>query len=512
MQPEFMEWAAIGLICCVCAFLAVWWLGAARNPAHRASPVHFDEVWMFDDAGLFDMSDSARSFSERLPADFRWADLRELLSERFDGVPKEISDIEAARTSRVRARASDDPAELLCDWIDGVTHVMIRNNLTDRSGEEANSGPGRHSRDVTDASADAAPYPIWCTDTENRITWCNPAYRALSARVESEGDTNTSPIFSPSPSDTRPGQKKVRKSVALLDGSRELWFDVTSTKHKSGHIHYAIDINAVVDGEIAQRNFVQTLAKTFAQLSIGLAIFDRNRQLALFNPALIDLTALPADFLSGRPTLLTFFDHLHDNRMMPEPKNYGSWREQMADLVAAAADGRYHETWTLPSGSVYSVIGRPHPDGAVAFLIEDITAEITLTRRFRSDLELVQSVLDRLDDAIAVFLPDGSLCHCNSAYRRLWGADPDSSFAQLSIVDAVRNWQDKCRPTPTLGEIRDFVSSHENRAEWWANIALRSGESLICSVHPVMNGATMVHFSSDTRNPQSVRESDLELI
>jgi hypothetical protein len=87
----------------------------------------------------------------------------------------------------------------------------------------------------------------------------------------------------------------------------------------------------------------------------------------LFNPALIDLTALPADFLSARPNLLSFFDRLRDHRMMPEPKNYGSWRHQMADLVAAAADGRYQETWSLPSGAVYSVSGQPHPDGAVAF-------------------------------------------------------------------------------------------------------------------------------------------------
>ena len=71
---------------------------------------------------------------------------------------------------------------------------------------------------------------------------------------------------------------------------------------------YAVDVNAVVSAEISQRKFVQTLAKTFAQLSIGLAIFDRNRQLALFNPALIDLTALPAEFLSARPNLLSFFD------------------------------------------------------------------------------------------------------------------------------------------------------------------------------------------------------------
>jgi PAS domain-containing protein len=74
-----------------------------------------------------------------------------------------------------------------------------------------------------------------------------------------------------------------------------------------------LDITEIVRAQQAQKNFVQTLTKTFVTLSIGLAIFDRNRQLMLFNPALIDLTALTADFLSTRPNLLTAFDKLWDN-------------------------------------------------------------------------------------------------------------------------------------------------------------------------------------------------------
>ena len=120
-------------------------------------------------------------------------------------------------------------------------------------------------------------------------------------------------------------------------------------------VFHATCINAVVAAEQAQRNFVQTLAKTFAHLSIGLAIFDRNGQLALFNPALVDLTGLPAHFLSARPTMLSFFDQLRENRRMPEPKNYLNWRQEIADVIAAATDGRYQETWSLETGQTYSV-------------------------------------------------------------------------------------------------------------------------------------------------------------
>ena len=224
------------------------------------------------------------------------------------------------------------------------------------------------------------------------------------------------------------------------------------------------------------------------------AIFDRNRQLALFNPALIDLTSLPADFLSARPNLLSFFDRLRDARMMPEPKNYSTWRDQMADLVAAAANGDYRETWSLPSGSIYQVSGRPHPDGAVAFLFEDITAEVTLTRRFRSELEMSEAILDHLDDAVAVFAANGVLTLSNAAYRQLWNVDPDASFAEVTIHDATRDWQSRSMPTPVWGDLRDFVATPVERTTWWAGIRLNNGDEVICTVHPIQDGATLVCF------------------
>ena len=113
------------------------------------------------------------------------------------------------------------------------------------------------------------------------------------------------------------------------------WFDINKFSLPKSSVQYALNVTEIVRAQQAQKNFVQTLTKTFATLSIGLAIFDRNRQLMLFNPALIDLTTLPADFLSARPNLLTVFDKLRDNQIMPEPKNYATWREKLAIVVAA---------------------------------------------------------------------------------------------------------------------------------------------------------------------------------
>ena len=81
-----------------------------------------------------------------------------------------------------------------------------------------------------------------------------------------------------------------------------------------------------MDGEIraeaARREFMQTMSKTFAQLSTGLAIFDRKRALIHFNPALLDITGLDFETLSLKPDLASFLDTLRGKGFLPEPKNY----------------------------------------------------------------------------------------------------------------------------------------------------------------------------------------------
>jgi len=492
----FGEGAALVTICLATAMLAALWLSPSAHapspvrPAPRGPGPERDPVFLFDGAELIDASSSARAFAGD-PADgVTWGALREVLLPSYPSFPQDPEQVREAGRLSVPSLDGDPPGEAMCEWVDGITRVQLR------AGEpmsNADLPPLARELEILRTATSAAPYPAWRIDDEGRVTWCNTAYAALVRKARGRGADTACRLFPNMLSDA-PLRRKQRQSVTVEGEEQKLWYDVWAIRHKNGHLCYATDVNAVVDAEAAQRNFVQTLTKTFAQLSIGLAIFDRTRQLALFNPALIDLTALPADFLSSRPSLLSFFDRLRDSAMMPEPRDYVSWRKELADLVEAAASGQYQETWSLPSGSTYSVSGRPHPDGAVAFLFEDITAEVTLTRRFRAELEQNQAVLDALDRAIAVFAPDGTLTFCNAAYRDLWGVDPDSSFAQFTVIDATRGWQDKCHATPTWGELRDFVSSRENRTDWSAEVRMRGGPRLDCTVRPIQNGATMVEF------------------
>ena len=552
---ELAELLIATVICTIAASAAVLWLwpdrlrmlyrraqadGLSDLPDSLAHPDSVrGSVFLFDGDEMIGAAGPVREALPGSDAPLHWPDLLNVLSARFADLPHSLSAIEHAGYKVSRPRSQTDPSEIVFEWLDGTVRVEIRSRSDGSAGssaralarglkgspemDDAQGGSGlahwahralapvlgtRRATGLVEAlggvtvaciAAEKSPYPVWQTNAAGDLIWSNAAYAALAKRVLGQDDVATRALF-PSKLDRTPDGRPVRHALEAQGTGTKLWFEISHVTAGDGHLFFSNDINAVVNAEYAQRNFVQTLAKTFAQLSIGLAIFDRNQRLALFNPALIDLTALPADFLSARPDLFSFFDRLRDRNVMPEPKDYATWRQQLSELVAAAANGRYQETWSLPSGSVYSVSGRPHPDGAVAFLFEDITAEVTLTRRFRSDLELGQSVIDALEDAIAVFTSDGTLVVSNPAYGRLWGVDPDAGFAQTTVIDAIRTWQDKCRATPTWGDVRDFVTLREYRSEWSATAYLRTGEPLWCGVYPVHGGATLVRFVRTDRS------------
>ena len=113
------------------------------------------------------------------------------------------------------------------------------------------------------------------------------------------------------------------------------------------------------------------MSKTFAQLSTGLAIFDRKRTLIHFNPALLDITGLDFEALSLKPDLASFLDTLRTKEFLPEPKDYGDWHDQLARLESATEKGSYRDVWEPRDGVTYRVTGKPHPDGAIAFLPEE---------------------------------------------------------------------------------------------------------------------------------------------
>jgi len=228
---------------------------------------------------------------------------------------------------------------------------------------------------------------------------------------------------------------------------------------------------------------------------VGLAIFDEERRLVLFNPALVDLTGLSAEFLIGRPTLFSLLDRLRDQNMIPEPKDYRNWRDEMSALESAAEQGSYHETWPLPNGQTFRVTGRPHPDGAIAFLMEDISDEVSLTRKFRSQIDTSNAVIDNLTSAVAVFSSTGAFIMANRAYRNMWGTQSEGSLKNIDFADELDIWQTASAPSPVWIKLRDTITKGGGDMPWAGSVWLDTHIELTCHYAPLPDGNHQITFT-----------------
>ena len=256
-------------------------------------------------------------------------------------------------------------------------------------------------------------------------------------------------------------------------------------------IRFALPADQTVRAEAALREFFQTLAQTFANLPIGLAVFDRDRRLQLFNPALTDLTALRAEFLSARPTLTAVLDAMRDQRMLPEPRDYKRWRQRISAIDTRPETGGVEEVWALPGDIVYRVTVRPHPEGALALLIEDISDSFSRIRTLRADAALARAALDMVDEAVAVFDRDGGTVFLNDACRALWSDAP----APRDAAAAVAAWAADCAPDPVWSAIATRLRTPAGLEPFEAAVQMRRGLTLRCRIAPLPAGGRIVRFS-----------------
>ena len=140
--------------------------------------------------------------------------------------------------------------------------------------------------------------------------------------------------------------------------------------------------------------------------------------------------------------------------------------------------------------------GRQHPGGALAFLFENISAEISLTRQFRAKLAELAAIIQNLESAVVVFDSLGQLRLSNLAYAALW-AETDVQATNVkggSIIAASRSWQAACLTTPVWDDLRDYVVTFDRRERWTASIVRHTSDTLQCKVTPLPDSATMICF------------------
>ncbi len=504
-----VEWSmALGLV--VSAFLvamaglllmAAW---QSRRPV--PAPSIFDQspsrvAYLFDGERLVDASAAARALLPEGEDSGAWVRVIARFGPDFPNLSEQLKTLDRVGMSRIPSRPGVSPALILtAELVSGLTRLTVESGQKDHTdhGDAATAAALQQEVMSQRAVLSRAPVLMWKEDPDGDVIWANHAYLIRAVELLPEGEDISWPL--PKLFDHDPGKVRLPRLKLQMPSGAE-WFDLVRMPSGKETLCYALEADKAVQAETALREFMQTLTKTFADLPIGLAIFDRSRCLQMFNPALTDLTTLAPELLISRPSLNAFLDAMRAKAMIPEPRDYRTWRKQLARLEEEATMGLFEETWSLPGGQTYRVIGRPHPNGALAFMFEDISHEMSRTRRYRADVELGQSVIDAVEDAVAVFSQGGQLVMSNHAYAQLWQHDPQVLLSEASVSTLCGWWREHAAPTLLWDDAIDYVTSSGDRTPWEGEVRLLDGRLVMCRFRPLTGGATLITFR--TQGPVS---------
>jgi len=463
---------------------------------------------LFSGETMSDASPAGQKLFAEASGTFRtdWEKLRATLAPHFREMPLSPMDLEDTISLSLPPVTEGLFQPLIIESHKGQTRVLLaREPQPSLLAAPTSAAPDTRLT----LAADLSPCPTWCARQGGRVVWANRAYLALRPPTcPSSKDGEIPSLFDPRLlSDTQ--MRPQRLSLAPQDNQPERWFEITTTRFGDETLHHAMPLDEVIRAETLQRSFVQTLTKTFANLSIGLAIFDRDKRLALFNPALLDLTALPVDFLTSRPTMLSFFDAMRDIQTMPEPKDFKAWRQNLLSINSTAPNREFLETWSLPGGQIYRVTGRAQPDGTLAFLIEDISDEISLTRHFREELGQTRAILEHLHQGVALFSPSGKLSLRNAAYDTVWPSADAALTENADIAQAIAGWRELCAPTPFWAELLAYTERRTASPPEMCLLHRKDGRLISVVATRLHGGACLLLFGSPLLPVRAPKEAAL---
>ncbi|MCH7702880.1 MAG: PAS-domain containing protein, partial [Planctomycetes bacterium] len=191
-------------------------------------------------------------------------------------------------------------------------------------------------------------------------------------------------------------------------------------------------------------------------------------------------------------------DRLRANRRIPEMPDFHDWRQRLTDLFENTETADYEELWNLSDGSDIRVLARPHPHGSLAFVFDDVTERMRLEQQYRHSIDLRRATLDRLDEGLAVFGPDGLLQLVNNAFHEIWGTDAETVRPSMHASELLPLVRGLTVETDVWSRLMNFITGAESRQAWGARLTLGTGRILAARFASLPDGSTMAAFTDVT--------------
>ena len=288
------------------------------------------------------------------------------------------------------------------------------------------------------------------------------------------------------------------RRFAVIGGQRRALAYTEAPIDGTGIVGSAIDVTDVAAAEAKLQQHVDAHADTLDKLATAVAIFGRDQKLTFYNQAFVRLWDLPDKWLESHPSDGEILDRLREGRRLPEQRDYQAWKRERLTLYETQRDYPTEELWHVPGGKTLRMVAQPHPFGGLTFLYEDVTEKLALESSYKTLTKVQSATLDTLQEAVAVFGPDGKLKLHNAAFLSIWDLTEKDLAGEPHVRSIAAACADKYGDEAVWERlIQSIVSGAPGRRDW-GEIERNDRTILSLTLSPLPDGATLVTFADVT--------------
>ena len=353
------------------------------------------------------------------------------------------------------------------------------------------------------ATMDALPMPVWIRNKHMVLTWANRAFLTATASptlrdaLLSDASLDRSERDLARAASDGADIESARRYIVIGGERRALTIDMRRLPDKSV-AGFATDVTDLVKVEARLQLNAEAFNGVLNTFETAVAIFGADRRLATYNAAYARMWHLPELWLDAHPTFSDILDRLREMRRLPEQRDFAAWKRELMKQFEDA--GQHHEeTWHSPTGVSLDVRSFPYLLGGAIFLFRDISERLRTEASYQMLVLSQRATLNTVNEAMAVFGPDGRLKLHNDAFIRLWKLNEDQLSGQPHLT-AVAGL---CAARTGRDGIWSMVSAGVNSSEparygEWGHLARADGRSLSLALTRLPEGATVVSFTDVT--------------
>ena len=353
------------------------------------------------------------------------------------------------------------------------------------------------------AIVDALPVPVWLRDRTLSLVWGNQTFLATTGATSAEAAAAAQSAIDRTERDLaatarNQGAAFEARRFAVVGGHRRALAFTETPIDGLGVVGSAIDVTDVASAEAKLQQHIDAHADTLDKLATAVAIFGKDQRLSFYNHAFARLWDLPEKWLDGHPSDGDILDRLREGRRLPEQRDYQAWKRERLALYESARDYPTEELWHVPGGKTLRMVAQPHPFGGLTFLYEDVTEKLALESSYNTLIKVQSATLDTLQEAVAVFGPDGRLKLHNAAFLKIWDLSRKDVDGEPHIRNIAAACADKFGDVAVWERlIQSIVSGAPSRRDWGA-IERNDRTIVSLTLSPLPDGATLVTFADVT--------------